>query len=70
VDELEGVVVMRGRKTHFEQVPVEVVKKIAKQEIEKAKKKVIGIDDVGRPMPSRKTEPYSIKIGFTYLGER
>ncbi|HYL15222.1 MAG TPA: hypothetical protein VEV41_19445 [Terriglobales bacterium] len=50
---------MRKSKTHFEQIPVEVVKKIAQQQI--AKKKKDAENDVIVEDPARKTEPYSIR---------
>lgn len=70
VDKSEGEVEMRETKTHFEQVPVEVAKKIAEQEIERAKKKPIGTDNVGRVTPAQKTEPYSVNIRLVCLDGR
>jgi hypothetical protein len=49
---------VRKPKTHFEQIPVEVAKKIA--EVEVLKKKESTKDDVIVQTPASKTEPYSI----------
>jgi hypothetical protein len=45
-------------RTYFEQIPLEIVKKIAVTTI--AKKQKTGTGEVTREPPSRKTEPYSI----------
>jgi hypothetical protein len=51
---------MEKAKTHFEQIPVEIVKKIA-HEVESEKK--IKSDNVTVEIPSAKTEPYSASAG-------
>ena len=50
---------MRRLKTHFEQIPVEVVKKIIDAEVAK-KKQTDGNDDVIVETPPCKTEPSSV----------
>jgi hypothetical protein len=52
--------VKRNARTHFEQIPVEVVKKIA---VEKGPEKEATKPKNGvAELPSRKTEPYSMPI--------
>ena len=48
---------MRKSKTYFEQIPVEVVKKIVEELPEKEE---IGNDNVIVETPSRKAEPYFV----------
>jgi hypothetical protein len=50
---------MRRLKTHFGQIPVEVVKKIIDAEVAK-KKQTDGNDDVIVETPPSKTEPSSV----------
>jgi hypothetical protein len=50
---------MGKAKTHFEQIPVALVKKIAQPLI--AKKKKAALDGVIAEGPARKTHPYSIR---------
>ena len=50
---------MRRVKTHFEQIPVEVVKKIIEAEVAE-KKQADGNDDVIVETPPGKTEPSSV----------
>jgi hypothetical protein len=47
---------MRKSRTHFEQVPIEVVKKIARQDVSKGKK--AGMTRVGAGPTSRKKSDY------------
>jgi hypothetical protein len=51
---------MEKAKTHFEQIPVAIVKKIAEVTEEK---KESGTGDVVVETPAAKTEPYSISAG-------
>jgi hypothetical protein len=51
---------MEKAKTHFEQIPVEIVKKIA-DEVDTEKK--IRSDNVAIETPATKTEPYSASAG-------
>jgi hypothetical protein len=51
---------MEKAKTHFEQIPVEIVKKIA-DEVDTEKK--IRSDNVAIETPDTKTEPYSASAG-------
>ena len=51
---------MQTRKTHFEQIPVEEVKKIADPEI--PRKKVTEDDNVIVRTPVKKTEPCSVSL--------
>jgi hypothetical protein len=48
---------MRGAKTHFEQIPVEVVKKIAEEAFPEVKE--IRNSDVVVKVPARKTKPHA-----------
>lgn len=50
---------MRKVKTHFEQVPIEMVKKIAEEEQESDEKELT-IPIVVIETPAMKTEPYSV----------
>ncbi len=57
---------MRQSKTHFEQVPVAVIKEkivegLAKQE---DKDKEAGIHNVSLGGPEQKKEPYSVTVGL------
>jgi hypothetical protein len=45
-------------KTHFEQIPLDVVRKVAERDLSKKQKK--GNGQVSREPASRKTEPYSV----------
>jgi serine phosphatase RsbU (regulator of sigma subunit) len=56
---------MRRSKTHFEQVPVELVKeKIAEGLAEQEDKdKETGMDNVRRERPEQKTAPYNVSVG-------
>ena len=49
---------MRKVKTHFEQIPIEIVKKIAEQE--ESDEEEIKNPNVVVETPATKTEPYSI----------
>jgi hypothetical protein len=60
--------IMRKVKTHFEQVPVEIVKKIAEKEQASDQKEIAG-PNVIVETPATKTEPYSISR-FTYCRNR
>jgi hypothetical protein len=51
---------IRRTKTHFEQIPVELVKKIADPEV--PTKKIIRDDNLIVRTPVRKTQPYSISV--------
>jgi hypothetical protein len=51
---------MRTPKTHFEQIPVELVKKIADPEV--PRKKVTEDDNLIVRTQVRKTEPYSVSV--------
>jgi len=54
---------MPKAKTHFEQVPVEVVKnKIAEGLIQEDPGKETQVDDVSHSTPAQKTEPYSVRV--------
>lgn len=48
---------MRRAKTHFEQIPVEVVKKIAEQEFPETKD-----GDVILKIPAKKPEPHTLRF--------
>ena len=48
---------MRRAKTHFEQIPVEVVKKIAQEAFPEVKE--IRNDNVILKVPAKKTEPHA-----------
>jgi hypothetical protein len=52
---------MEKAKTHFEQIPIEIVKKIA-EEVDTEKN--IKSDNVTDESPSAKTEPYSVSTGM------
>lgn len=58
---------MRKVKTHFEQIPVEIVKKIAEEE--ESDEKEIEPPNVVVETPATKTEPYSI-TSFMYCRNR
>jgi hypothetical protein len=58
---------MRKVKTHFEQIPIEIVKKIAEQE--ESDQKEIKSPTVVVETPATKTEPYSIS-SFVYCRNR
>jgi len=49
---------MRKSKTHFEQIPLEVVKKIAEEEV--SDNKAIGNEKVIAKIPAQKTKPYAV----------
>jgi len=51
---------MPTRKTHFEQIPVEKVKKIADPEV--PRKRVTEDVNLMVRTPIRKTEPYSVSV--------
>jgi len=51
----------RDARTHFQQIPVEVVKKIAVVDGPKKKKAAVIRNVVVEP-PARKTEPYSMPL--------
>lgn len=51
--------VKRNVPTHFEQIPVEVVKKIT---LEREQKKTTVTKPVAVEPPARKTEPYSMPL--------
>jgi hypothetical protein len=51
---------MRRAKTHFEQIPVEVVKKIAEEEF--PEKKEIRDNSVILEIPAKKAETYAVGI--------
>ncbi len=51
---------MGKAKTHFEQIPVEIVKKIADEVVTEKK---IRSDNVTIDTPATKTEPYSASAG-------
>ena len=53
---------MRKAKTHFEQVPVELVKKIAEEivEAEELDENEIDTPNLEVETPATKTEPYSV----------
>jgi hypothetical protein len=54
---------MAKSKTHFEQVPVEVLKnKIAEGLIQEDQAKETRVDDVSHSTPAQKTEPYSVRV--------
>jgi hypothetical protein len=53
---------MRKRKTHFEQIPVAIVKNIAR--VEESKEKQTGSDVVIVQIPAAKTGPYSAGTGL------
>jgi len=54
---------MAKPKTHFEQVPVRVVKnKIAEGVIKEDRAKEVEVDDVSHSTPAQKTEPYSVRV--------
>ena len=57
---------MRRSKTHFEQVPVAVIKeKIVEGLVEPEDKgKEAVIDNVSHGGPEQKTEPYSVTVGL------
>ena len=57
----EQVSNMRKVKTHFEQVPVEVVKKIAEEEQEPDEKESTS-PNVVVETPAMKTDPYSVGV--------
>ena len=61
---------MRRSKTHFEQVPVAVIKeKIVKGLVEPeddGKEDVIDIDNVSHRGPEQKTQPYSVTVGLNF----
>ena len=54
----EQVAIMRKVKTHFEQIPIEIVKKIAEEE--ESDQKEIKSPNVVVETPATKTEPYSV----------
>jgi len=54
---------MRKATTHFEQIPIEIVKKIAEEE--ESDEKEIKSPNVVVETPATKTEPYSI-TSFMY----
>ena len=54
----EQVAIMRKMKTHFEQIPVEMVKKIATEK--ESDQKEITSPNVIVETPATKTEPYSV----------
>jgi hypothetical protein len=57
----EQVAIMRKVKTHFEQIPIEIVKKIAdEQKSDDSDDKEIKGPNVVVETPATKTEPYSI----------
>jgi len=58
---------MRKIKTHFEQVPIEMVKKIAEEE--ETDEKEIKNPNVVVETPASKTEPYSVSR-FVYCRNR
>jgi hypothetical protein len=58
---------MRKVKTHFEQIPIEIVKKIAEQE--ESDQKEIKNPTVVVETPATKTAPYSIS-SFVYCRNR
>jgi len=53
-------IAMRRAKTHFEQIPVEVVKKIAEEEF--PEKKEIRDNSVILKIPAKKTETYAVRV--------
>jgi hypothetical protein len=63
----EQVAIMRKVKTHFEQIPIEIVKKIAEEE--ESDEKEIKTPNVVVETPATKTEPYSISR-FVYCRNR
>ena len=63
----EQVAIMRKVKTHFEQIPIEIVKKIAEQE--ESEEKEIKSANVVVETPATKTEPYSVS-SFMYCRNR
>ena len=63
----EQVAIMRKVKTHFEQISIEIVKKIAEQE--ESDQKEIKSPNVVVETPATKTEPYSISR-FVYCRNR
>jgi hypothetical protein len=56
--EVEGVVAMLKSKTNFEQIPVKVVKRIARQE---SGEKVIERDKAKAEFPGTKADPYFVR---------
>lgn len=58
---------MRKVKTHFEQIPIEIVKKIAEEE--ESDEKEIKSPNVVVETPATKTEPYSVS-SFMYCRNR
>ena len=58
---------MRKVKTHFEQIPIEIVKKIAEQE--ESDQKEIKSPNPLVERPTAKTEPYSVS-SFMYCRNR
>jgi hypothetical protein len=55
---------VKKSKTYFEQIPVEVVKKIAKELPQKIEKKQMGNGKGGSKTPSGNNEPASRAGGF------
>jgi hypothetical protein len=49
---------MRRAKTHFEQIPVEVVKRIAEEEFPETK----DINNVILKIPAKKAEPHAVGV--------
>jgi hypothetical protein len=54
----EWVAIMRKVKTHFEQIPIEIAKKIAEKE--ESDEREIKSPNVVVETPATKTEPYSV----------
>ncbi|HEY7351324.1 MAG TPA: hypothetical protein VH596_01035 [Terriglobales bacterium] len=58
---------MKTAKTHFETIPVALVKKTANEE---ESSDGIGIERVTREMPTEKKEPYSVGVAGKFTIER